>query len=148
MNIPDIKVKRLTNTAKLPTRATSGSAGYDLYTDISEPMLVPPHATVKFGTGVAITPPDDTAGFIFARSGSATKRGLAPANKVGICDIDYTGEYVIALHNHSDEEQIVEVGERVAQLVFLPVIVGNMIEVDKLDVTSRGSGGFGSTGHN
>lgn len=142
----NIKVKRLTNTAKIPTRATSGSVGYDLYADISKPVLVPPHTTVKFGTGVAITPPDGTAGFIFARSGAATKRGLAPANKVGVADYDYTGEYMVALHNHSDKEQIVEVGERIAQLVFLPVVIGEMIEVGELEPTKRGGNGFGSSG--
>lgn len=142
----DIKLKRLTNTAKIPIRATSGSAGYDLYADISKPALIPPHTTVKIGTGVAITPPDGTAGFIFARSGAATKRGLAPANKVGVVDFDYTGEYMVALHNHSDEEQIVEMGERIAQLVFLPVVVGEMMQTDELDKTDRGTGGFGSTG--
>lgn len=141
-----IKVKRLTSTAKLPTRATSGSAGYDLYADISKPVLVPPRTTVKFGTGVAITPPDGTAGFIFARSGAATNRGLAPANKVGVADIDYTGEYMIALHNHSEKAQIVEVGERIAQLVFLPVVIGDMVETEELNPTGRGAGGFGSTG--
>lgn len=139
-------MKKLTVTAQIPTRATSGSAGYDLYIDIAKPVLVPPHTTVKFGTGVAITPPDGTAGFIFARSGAATNRGLAPANKVGVADIDYTGEYIVALHNHSDKEQIVEVGEKIAQLVFLPVVIGDMIEVDRLGKTSRGDGGFGSTG--
>lgn len=146
MDISEIKVKRLTNTAKIPTRATNGSAGYDLYVDIANHVFVPPHVTVKFGTGVAIIPPDGTAGFIFARSGSATKRGLAPANKVGVCDVDYTGEYIVAIHNHSDKIQTVEVGERIAQLVFMPVVVGNIVEVDELENTSRGAGGFGSTG--
>ena len=142
----EIYMKRLTNTSKIPTRATSCSAGYDLYADIFEPKLIPPHTTVKFGTGVAITPPEGTAGFIFARSGAATKRGLAPANKVGVADSDYTGEYIVALHNHSDYEQIVEPGERIAQLVFIPVVVGEMVEVDELSKTNRGEGGFGSTG--
>ncbi len=141
-----IKIKKLTDTAIIPTKATSGSAGYDLYADINTPVMIAPQETIKIGTGVAITPPEGTFGAIFARSGMATKRGLAPANKVGVCDEDYSGEYIIALHNHSNKPQFVEIGERIAQLVFIPYIVGDFVEVDKLDKTERGSGGFGSTG--
>ena len=87
-----IKIKKLTDTAIIPTKATSGSAGYDLYADINTPVMIAPQETIKIGTGVAITPPEGTFGAIFARSGMATKRGLAPANKVGVCDEDYSGE--------------------------------------------------------
>lgn len=142
----NIKIKKLTDTAITPTRATSGSAGYDLYADIDKPIMIAPHTTVKIGTGVAIAPPKGTFGAVFARSGIASKRGLAPANKVGVCDEDYTGEYIVALHNHTNKPQIVEIGERIAQLVFIPCVVGDLIEVENLTQTERGDGGFGSTG--
>jgi dUTP pyrophosphatase len=141
-----IKVKKLTPTATIPTRATSGSAGYDLYADIAEPVVIHPGETKKIGTGVAITPPDGTFGAIFARSGLATKKGLRPSNCVGVADIDYTGEYIVALHNDSQRLQTIEPKERIAQLVFIPCVVGEFLEVENLDDTDRGEGGFGSTG--
>lgn len=141
-----IKIKKLTETAIIPTRATQGSAGYDLYADIIEPVVIAPGETKKIGTGVAITPPDGTFGAIFARSGMATKRGLRPANCVGVADEDYTGEYIVALHNDSAETKIVEPKERIAQLVFISYMSGDFLEVDSLDRTERSSGGFGSTG--
>lgn len=144
----DIKIKKLYEDSKIPTRGSEYAAGYDLYAYIKSGggFSVAPHSTVLVGTGVAITPPDGTFGAIFARSGLATKKGLAPANKVGVCDIDYTGEYKVALHNHSDEIVYVQHGDRIAQLVFIPYVVGDFIEVNELDSTERGAGGFGSTG--
>lgn len=141
------KIKKLNNEAIIPTRGSAEAAGYDLYACISEAVTIEPHTTVKIGTGLAITPPEGTFGAIFARSGIATKKGLRPANCVGCCDIDYTGEYIVALHNDTDTVQTIEPKERIAQLVFLPyVIPEEMKEVEELDETVRGSGGFGSTG--
>lgn len=138
--------KRLSSTAKIPEYATVESAGADLYANINEPLNIMPHETAKIGTGLAITPPEGMAGFIVARSGLATKKGLAPANKIGICDYDYTGEYIVALHNHSDIMQTVQPQERIAQLLFMPYCQVNFIEVEELKETLRGSGGFSSTG--
>lgn len=146
----DIKIKKLYEDSKIPTRGSEYAAGYDLYAhldDSDHEIVVGAYSTVLIGTGVAITPPDGTFGAIFARSGLATKHGLAPANKVGVCDIDYTGEYKVALYNHNDEEAIIRHGDRIAQLVFIPYVVGDFVEVDELDSTERGAGGFGSTGN-
>ncbi len=146
----NIKIKKIYEDAVIPTRGSEYAAGYDLYAYIGEGNLVAikPHETVMIGTGVAITPPDGTFGAIFARSGLATKNGLAPANKVGVCDIDYTGEYKVALHNHSDKIATVHHGDRIAQVVFIPYVTGDFVEVDELTKTERGSNGFGSTGKN
>jgi dUTP pyrophosphatase len=108
--------------------------------------MIAPHTTVKIGTGLAIQPPEGYFGAIYARSGMATKRGLRPANCVGVCDEDYRGEYVVALHNDTDEYQYIEPNERIAQLVFLPYMNIKFNEVESLNDTERGSGGFGSTG--
>lgn len=143
-----VKIKRLTETAKLPTRGSDKAAGYDLYADINEPIRIMPHCTVKIGSGVALGLPDGYAGFMFARSGLATKRGLRPANAVGVCDSDYRGEYIVPLHNDSDQIQIVEPGERIAQVVVIPVTELEFTEVKELNDTARGDGGFGSTGTN
>ena len=144
----EIKIKKLHDDSKIPTRGSKYAAGYDLYAYIEDNGMfeIKPFETALIGTGVAVTPPDGTFGAIFARSGLATKNGLAPANKVGVCDIDYTGEYKVALHNHSDKTAYVHHGDRIAQLVFIPYIVGDFVEVDKLDKTERGAGGFGHTG--
>lgn len=145
-----IKIKKLHEDSVIPTRGSEEAAGYDLYAYIEDNGLfeIKPFETVLIGTGVAITPPEGTFGAIFARSGLATKAGLAPANKVGVCDIDYTGEYKVALHNHSNKTTYVHHGDRIAQLVFIPYVVGDFVEVDELDNTERGIGGFGSTGIN
>ena len=144
-----IKFKKLYKDSMIPTRGSEDSAGYDLYAYIEgDGMLeIKPFETVLIGTGIAITPPIGTFGAIFARSGLATKSGIAPANKVGVCDIDYTGEYKVALHNHSSKAAYVHHGDRIAQLVFIPYVIGNFIEVNKLDKTQRGNNGFGSTGN-
>lgn len=140
----EIKIKRLYEDSIIPTRGSEYAAGYDLYAH--EGAIIKPHETAKIGTGVAIQPPKDTFGAVFARSGLATKQGLRPANCVGVCDYDYTGEYIVALHNDSNEERTVEAGERIGQVVFIPYINVSFVEVDELEETERGDGGFGSTG--
>lgn len=141
-----IEIKKLTETAKLPTRGSDRAAGYDLYADIQESVLIKPHTTTKIGTGLAVAIPEGYFGAIFARSGLATKQGLRPANCVGVCDEDYRGEYIVALHNDTDMNQIIEPGDRIAQLVVLPYLLVEFEEVTELSETERGAGGFGSTG--
>lgn len=141
----EVKIKRLTDTAIIPTRGSEKAAGYDLYCD-DEIVVIGPGDTAKVSTGVSITPPEGYFGAIFARSGLATKQGLRPANCVGCCDEDYTGPYIVALHNDSDQVRTIVRGDRIAQLVFLPYLDVNFVEVQELDETSRGAGGFGSTG--
>ena len=142
----DVKIKKLNPNAHFPTKGSDKAAGYDLYACIEEAIEIQPQKMAKIGTGIAITPPEGYFGAIFARSGLATKRGLRPTNCVGICDEDYTGEYIVGLYNDSNLVQTIEPEERIAQLVFLPYISVNMIEVDELEKTERGDGGFGSTG--
>ena len=141
-----MKVKKLDPRAKLPTYGTEYAAGADLYVCLSEAVTILPGETKLLPTGLAIAVPHGYAGLIFARSGMATKRGLAPANKVGVIDSDYRGPLLVALHNHGTAPQIVEHGERVAQLAIMPVMMPEMELVDELDETGRGEGGFGSTG--
>lgn len=132
--------------ASIPVRGSKYAAGYDLSACIDTPVLIAPHETVKIGTGLVIEPPTGHFGAIFARSGMATKRGLRPSNCVGICDEDYRGEYIVALHNDSNTHQTVQPGERIAQLVFLPYNDVTFVEQTSLSETDRGSDGFGSTG--
>lgn len=141
-----LKVKRLDERAIIPTYATENSAGADLYNMNGCPVSVEPHATVMIKTGLAIEIPEGYVGLVFARSGIASKRGLAPANKVGVIDSDYRGEWMVALHNHSDAPAAVDGGERIAQVVVVPYVQGSFTEVDELSDTERGTGGFGSTG--
>lgn len=141
-----IKIKKLTDTAKTPTRGSEYAAGYDLYADIKENVQIKPHETVKIGTGLAMEIPDGYFGAIFARSGLAAKEGLRPANCVGVCDSDYRGEYIVAIHNDSEETRAVTAGERIAQLVVMPYLPVTFDEVAELTDTNRGEGGFGSTG--
>lgn len=141
-----INFKKLNDMAIVPTRGSEYAAGYDLYAAIQEPVIIGGHQTEKIGTGLSFELPEGTFGAIFARSGLATKQGLAPANKVGVCDADYRGEYIVALHNHTDDPVTVIPGERIAQLVLMPYIPMNFNEVDELSETIRGIGGFGSTG--
>lgn len=142
----DVRFKRLNDLAKIPTRGSKFSAGYDLYAATDYDIQIPPHSTVKIGTGLAIELPVGWFGAIFARSGIATNRGLRPANSVGICDADYRNEYIVALHNDTTETKTVQAGERIAQLVILPCQDIDFKEVDELHDTDRGMGGFGSTG--
>lgn len=142
----NVKIKKLKNNAIIPSRGSYLSAGFDLSACIDNPIEIPPHQTIKIGTGLAIQPPKGYFGAIFARSGLSTKQGLRPANCVGVCDEDYTGEYVVAIHNDSDEWRDICAGERIAQLVFLPYLDINFEEVKELNVTDRGDKGFGSSG--
>lgn len=141
-----IKIKKLNEKAIIPTRGSEYAAGWDLYACVDELMTIPAHSTVKIGTGLAIEVPHGYFGAIFARSGLATKQGLRPGNCVGVCDEDYTGEYIIALHNDTDLPRVIEPDERIAQLVVLPYLSVGFEEVDELDKTKRGDCGFGSTG--
>ena len=141
-----IKIKKLNENAIIPTYGTDYSAGADLYALPGGAVTVAPHSTVMIHTGLSMEIPEGFAGLIFARSGLASKRGLAPANKVGVVDPDYRGEFMVALHNHTDEEKTVEGGERVAQLVIVPFLKASFELADELSDTVRGEGGFGSTG--
>lgn len=141
-----VKFKKLNSNAIVPTYGTQYSAGADLYACEGKDVTIMPHETTFIHTGIAIELPDSTVGVICARSGLGSKRSLAPANKVGIIDCDYRGELIVALHNHSNQEQTIMDKERIAQLLILPCFVANFEEVDNLDETIRGSDGFGSTG--
>jgi dUTP pyrophosphatase len=142
-----INFVKLHPNAKVPTQGSDKAAGFDLHALLSQERIsIPPHETVKIGTGLAIQPPAGYFGAIFARSGLATKSGLRPANCVGVCDQDYTGEYIVALHNDTDEMKFVENGDRIAQLAFIPYLSAQFVEVESLDETARGDGGFGSSG--
>ncbi len=142
----EIKIKKLKANATIPTRGSKYAAGYDLYACIDEDVVIAPHENVKIGTGLSIAVPEGYFGAIFARSGLAAKQNLRPANCVGVADSDYRGEYIVALHNDSDEERIIKSGERIAQLVIMPFLSAEFTETDTLDETERGEGGFGSTG--
>lgn len=142
-----INFKKVSNTAKVPTRGSREAAGYDLYADIAEDfVVVEPHKTVKIPSGIAMEVPDGYFGAILPRSGLATRESLRPANTPGCIDQDYRGEIIVAIHNDSDVERFVNKGDRIAQLVIIPYLAVEFNEVDKLNTTSRGNGGFGSTG--
>lgn len=130
----------------MPKRGSEYSAGYDLFACIDAPVTLAPHETVKIGTGISASVPEGYFGAVFARSGLAAKQGLRPANCVGVCDSDYRGEYIVALHNDTEFPQTVSNGDRIAQLVILPFMEADFEFVDELDDTGRGAGGFGSTG--
>ena len=142
----EINIKKLNDNAKLPTYGSEYAAGADLYACLDEEVTIAPHQTVVIPTGIALELPIGYAGLIYARSGLATKKGLAPANKVGVVDCDYRGEVKVALHNHGEQAQTVAPFERVAQLVITPYITAKFIKVEELSSTVRGAGGFGSTG--
>ena len=141
-----VEIKKLNEKAIIPTYGSVDAAGADLYACIDESETILPHETKLIKTGLAMAIPQGLVGLIFARSGLASKRGLAPANKVGVVDADYRGEVMVALHNHTNIEQTIEPGERIAQMAFIPYIKGNFNIVDELQETIRGTGGFGSTG--
>lgn len=141
-----VKLKKLNENAIIPKYGTQFSAGADLYACEGKAVTVQPHQTVFAHTGVAIEIPDGLVGLVYARSGLASKRSLAPANKVGVIDCDYRGEIIVSLHNHSDEPQTIEDKERIAQLVIAPCFVADFEEVENLTDSDRGQGGFGSTG--
>ncbi|MBQ8375108.1 MAG: dUTP diphosphatase [Clostridia bacterium] len=144
--MPKIAVKKLDERAVLPTYGSEYAAGADLYAVLDEPLTIAPHQTKLVKTGLAMEIPQGYAGLIYARSGLASKRGLAPANKVGVVDAEYRGEVMVALHNHSEIEQTVAPGERIAQLVIAPFLKAEFYGADELSDTVRGVGGFGSTG--
>lgn len=141
-----INIKKLNDNAIIPTYGSEYAAGADLYACIDDDLTILPGETRLIKTGLAIELPIGYAAFIYARSGLASKRGLAPANKVGVVDCDYRGEIMVALHNHSNTEQVVAKGERIAQMVIAPYITAEFDVVDELSDTVRGAGGFGSTG--
>ena len=141
-----IKIKKLNDRARIPTRGSVSAAGYDLYACLEKSISIAPHCTAMIGTGLSIAVPDGYFGAVFARSGLASKRQLRPANCVGVCDSDYRGEYIVALHNDGETERFIENGERIAQLVVIPYLSVEFDEVSELDETERGAGGFGSTG--
>ena len=140
-----LNIKKLSENATVPTYGTEFSAGADLY-NLDTPVTIEPHATVLIHTGIAMEIPEGYCGLIFARSGLASKRGLAPANKVGVVDADYRGEIMVALHNHTNAPATVDAGERVAQIAIVPFLKCEFDVVDELSDTVRGTGGFGSTG--
>ena len=142
-----VKIKKLTDRSIIPTFGTEFSAGADLYS-AGDDVTISPNKTALIPTGLSVEIPVGFVGLIFARSGLATKSGLAPANKVGVIDSDYRGEVLVALHNHSDEARTVKYGDRVAQLVIVPYLTSEFVVSDDLTQTERGAGGFGSTGKN
>ena len=140
-----MKIKLLSKKAKLPTRGSAEAAGRDLYA--AEGVIIPPHSTAKISTDIAIEIPQGYWGGVFARSGLATKQGLRPANCVGVIDSDYRGPVIVALHNDTDETKEVMIGDRIAQLIILPICdFGGWEIVDELSDTDRGDGGFGHSG--
>ena len=147
----EIKIKKIFANATMPTRGSEYAAGYDLYAapvlqEGDHSIIIEPHTTEKIGTGIAVQCPTGTFGAIFARSGLATKQGLRPANCVGVVDEDYTGEVIVAIHNDTDQPKEINYNERIAQIVFIPYISGELVEVEELEKTNRGDCGFGSTG--
>lgn len=141
-----MKFQKLRPDAKTPVYGSADAAGADLYACSAEETVIPAGKTVMVPTGVAVAIPKGHVGLVFARSSLGTKRGLAPANKVGVIDADYRGEIMVSLHNHSGEDQTIAPYERVAQMVIVPFVQLQYEEADTLDETQRGAGGFGSTG--
>ena len=142
----DLRIKKLRYNAQMPTYGSEFAAGADMYAAIDEAVTIEPNETKLIPTGLAFEIPEGYAGFVYARSGLASKSGLAPAIKVGVIDADYRGEVMVALHNHGTEAQTVEAGERIAQMIIAPFVAVNYVFSDELDDTVRGEGGFGSTG--
>ena len=145
MKLEELKIKKLDEKAIIPTYGTEYSAGADLYALLDEDLEIKPGETVMIGTGLAMAIPTGYAGLIYARSSLGFKKGLAPANKVGVIDSDYRGEIKVPLFNQSKETQIISKNERIAQIIFTPYLKVNFQETNELDDTTRGTGGFGST---
>lgn len=141
-----VRFKRVSELARIPTRGSEKAAGYDLYAALEEPVTIAPHETVKIDTGLQFEIPDGYFAAIYARSGIAAKEGLRPANCTGVCDSDYRGNYIVALHNDSEQARTVVPGERIAQMVVIPYLSVTFEESGLLSDTERGAGGFGSTG--
>lgn len=146
MQTANVIIKKLNPNAVIPTYGSEYAAGADLYSCSNEEIIFQPGETILVHTGIAMEIPLGYAGLIYARSGLATKKGLAPANKVGVIDADYRGEIMVALHNHSKDIVTIASQERIAQLVITPYLTAQFIESDTLSNTVRGEGGFGSTG--
>lgn len=144
----EVKVKKLYENARLPVYGTEFSAGADLCACLDAPVTLQPGETRLISIGIAMELPAGYAGLVYARSGLASKRGLAPANKVGVVDSDYRGEFFVPLHNHGTVPQTIEPGDRIAQMIITPYLTAQFIEADTLSDTGRGEGGFGSTGTN
>ena len=142
----EVKIKKLDERATIPSYGSEYAAGFDLYAILDDELTIKSHETILIKTGLSMEIPVGYAGMIFARSGLATKKGLAPANKVGVVDSDYRGEVMVALHNHSNTDQTISNGERIAQMVIMPFYKAEFSVVDELSNTERGTGGFGSTG--
>ena len=142
----EVKMKKLDKRAILPSYGSPFAAGADLYACIDRDITIAPGKTEFIKTGLAMELPKGLVALVYARSGLASKRGLAPANKVGVVDCDYRGELMVALHNHSDKEETVQSGDRIAQMIITPYITADFKEADVLSDTVRGEGGFGSTG--
>ena len=143
-----VKMQKLDVIAKTPTRGSVDAAGYDLYAGTTKEIDIAPHSTVKIPTNIAMEIPNGYFGAIYARSGLATKKGLRPANCVGVIDSDYRGNIIVAIHNDTDEMMTIEPMERVAQIIIQPYLEVEFIEVETLNDTDRGANGFGSTGTN
>jgi dUTP pyrophosphatase len=142
----NVRFRRTSSLAHIPTRGSEKAAGYDLYAALDQPVIIEPHKTVKIDTGLQFEIPDGYFAAIYARSGIAAREGLRPANCTGVCDSDYRGNYIVALHNDSDTARTVEPGERIAQMVVIPYLSVCFEESAELSGTERGEGGFGSTG--
>ena len=141
-----LNIKKLNENAIIPTKGSDFAAGLDLYANIEESIVIQPKEMVKISSGVAIALPENTFGGIFARSGLSTKKGLRPANCVGVIDEDYRGPVIVPLYNDSEDPAIIEPNERIAQLIVLPYLNCTIQETDELSETNRAEGGFGSTG--
>lgn len=146
LNKINMEIKKLNERAILPVYSTVGSAGADLYACINESVEIKPYTSAMIGTGISLAIPEGLVGLVFARSGLACKKGIAPRNKVGVIDSDYRGEIIVALYNQSDESFIVNHGDRIAQILFMPYYQADFITVSELTDTTRGVDGFGSTG--
>lgn len=143
----DVKIKKVRESAVTPEYQTSGSAALDLRCAADAPIVIPARTRAAIPTGIAVSPADSSVvSIVCARSGLATKHGIALANGIGVIDSDYRGEILVSLINNSDNDFTVEPGDRIAQLMFMPVLTANLIECENLDETERGCGGFGSTG--
>lgn len=142
----EVRIKKAYENTIVPTRGSSSAAGYDLYAHLDTDVVISPHTTEKIDSGICIEIPEGYFGGVFARSGLATKQGLRPSNCVGVVDSDYRGHVIVALHNDSEQFQVVHNGDRIGQLVIIPYLQTEFKVVDDLTETDRGTGGFGSTG--
>jgi len=141
-----VQIKKLRETAIIPSRGSAHAAGYDLFANLDSPLEIPAQTSAKIGTGLSVSIPEGFFGGGFARSGLASKQGLRPSNCVGCVDSDYRGELIVALYNDSEESRVIQPNDRIAQLVVIPFLAVEFEETDELDETTRGENGFGSTG--